>query len=77
MIKPVLISQTETNHSYQKLPKKHIIVNKQSQAVEQVYTHEFMLTFMHPQKFGVDYPSREVILFAESEAKRAEWVRHL
>ena len=32
---------------------------------------------MHPQKFGVDYPSREVILFAESEAKRAEWVRHL
>ena len=32
---------------------------------------------MHPQKFGVDYPSREVILFAESKAKRAEWVRHL
>ena len=32
---------------------------------------------MHPQKFGVDYPSREVILFAESGAKWSEWVRHL
>ena len=81
MTKPVKTGQVpiqlDNPVKHSKPPKPSVIVNKQTQSFEKQFTYEFILTFPHPRKLGVDYPSREVVLFAKSEEERALWVKHL
>ena len=74
-------------NKYSKVPKPPILVNKQTQAFEKEYIFEFKLTFPNKgprlqtikieHRFCTHFQNNEVILFANSESNRKEWVKHL